>query len=88
MDDETCCKHILVIRTKIVEASGDLMLLGITIDIKLTFSKHIDNVCHNFQHKLHALRQIRKFRTTEKVKILVNLVVESQFNYALFVWML
>ena len=88
MDDETCCKHILVIRTKIVEASGDLMLLGITINIKLTFSKHIDNVCHNFQHKLHALRQIRKFRTTEKVKILVNLVVESQFNYALFVWML
>ena len=88
MGDETCCKHILVIKAKIVEASGDLMLLRITIDTKLTFSKHIDNVYHNFQHKLHALRQIRKFSTTEKVKILVNLVIESQFNYALFIWML
>ena len=29
---------MLLIKLQIVEASGDLMLLGITIDIKLTFT--------------------------------------------------
>lgn len=36
----------------------------------MIFSKHIDNVCpmlYNAQYKLHALRQIKKTFTVEKV---------------------
>ena len=38
-------------------------------------------LCRKAQYKLHALRRIRKFLTTEKAKILGNVFIDSQFNY-------
>ena len=75
-------KHILMINSIKVEASDDILLLGITIDKKLTFKQHIENLCQKAQYKLHALRRIRKFLTIEKAKILGNAFIDSQFNYA------
>ena len=40
--------------------SDKVELLGLTIDKKLSCSKHIDKLCRNAQCKLHALRRIRK----------------------------
>ena len=37
-------KHILKLNTIKVEASDDVLLLGITIDKKLTFKQHIENL--------------------------------------------
>ena len=47
----------------------------------LTFKKHIDNLVHKAQYKLHALLRIRKFLTIEKAEILGNAFIESQLNY-------
>ena len=58
-------KHKLKINSIKVEASNDVLLLGITIDKKLTFKQHVENLCRKAQYKLHALRRIRKFLTTE-----------------------
>ena len=80
-------KHILKINSIKVEASDDILLLGIIIDKKLTFKQHIENLCRKAQYKLHALRRIRKFLTTEKAKILCNAFIDSQFNYAPLLWM-
>ena len=66
---------------KIEPSDGDL-LLGITIDKKLTFKQHVENLCRKAQYKLHALRRIRKFLTSEKAKILGNAFIDSQFNCA------
>ena len=82
--DKSHHKHINSIK---VEASTDVLLLGITIDKKLTFKQHIENICRKAQYKLHASRPTRKSVTKEKVKILGN-VIESQFNYAPLLWML
>ena len=65
-----------------VEASDNVLLLGVTIDKKLTFKRHIENLCRKAQYKLHVLRRIRKFLTIEKAKILGNAFIDSQFNYA------
>ena len=62
-------------------------MLGITIDKKLTFKQHIENLCRKAQYKLHASRRIRKFLTIEKAKILGNAFIVSQFNYAPLLWM-
>ena len=80
-------KHILKINSIKVEASDDILLLGITIDKKLTFKQHIENLCRKAQYKLRALRRIRKFLTIEKAKILCNAFIDSQFNYAPLLWM-
>ena len=39
------------------------------------------------QYKLHALRWIRKYLTLDKVKLLGNAFIDSQFNYVLLIWM-
>ena len=62
-------------------------MLGITIDNKLTFKHHVENLCRKAQYKLHTLRRIRKFLTTQKAKILGNAFIGSQFNYTPLLWM-
>ena len=62
-------------------------LLGLTIDKKLNFSKHIDKLCRNAQFKLHVLRRTRKYFSLEKSKNVSNFFVDSQFNYAPLIWM-
>ena len=64
-----------------------MKLLGLTIDKELNFSKHIDKLCRNAQHKLRTLRQIRKYLRLEKVKMSGNTFIDSQFNYAPLIWM-
>ena len=87
LGDKSHHKHILKINLIKVEASDDVLLLGITIDKKLSFKQHIENLCRKAQYKLHALRRIRKFLTIEKAKMLGNAFIDSQFNYAPLLWM-
>ena len=87
LGDKSHHKHILKINSIKVEARDDILLLGITIDKKLTFKQHIENLCRKVQYKLHALRRIRELLTIEKAKILGNAFIDSQFNYALLLWM-
>ena len=70
--EKTCCQHTLVKNSKFDDANEDVILLGITIEKKLTFNKHIDNLSCNAKYKLHALRRIRKFLKIEKVKSVSN----------------
>ena len=82
LGDQSHYKHILKMNSIKVKASDDVLLLGITIDKKLTFKQHIEYLCWKAQYKLHVLRRIKKFLTTEKAKILGNVFIDSQFNYA------
>ena len=49
-----------------VEESQKIILLGLTIDNRLTFKDHVDMLCSTANYKLHALRRIRKYLTVEK----------------------
>ena len=77
----------LIINTTEIEESRKVVLLGITTDNLLIFNEHIDNLCHPANYKLHALQRIRKYLSLEKAKLLCNAFINSQFNYALLVWM-
>ena len=85
--DRSHHKHELKINSIKVEASDDVLLLGITIDKKLTFKQYVENLCRKAQYKLHALRRIRKFLTIENAKMLGSAFIDSQFNYAPLLWM-
>ena len=87
LGDKTCYKHISKINSTCVQSSDDVTLLGVAIDKKLTFKKHVDNLVRKAQYKLHVLRRIRKFRPLEKAKILGNAFIDSQFNYGPLIWM-
>ena len=72
----------MVINSIAVKESNEVILLGITIDNKLAFKKHIENLCRTAQYKLHALTRIRKYLTLDKAILLGNTFISSQFNYA------
>ena len=87
LGDRSHHKHELKINSIKVEASDDVLLLGITIDKKLTFKQHVENHCRKAQYKLQALRRIRNFLTIGKDKMLSNAFIDSQVNYAPLLWM-
>ena len=58
-------RHILKINAIKVEASDNVLLLGITIDNKMTFKQHIENLCRKAQYRLYALGRIIKFLKIE-----------------------
>ena len=60
-----------------VEESQKVVLLGLTIDNRLTFKDHVDMLCSTANYKLHALRRIRKYLTLEKTKLLYNAFINS-----------
>ena len=86
LSDKTYCKHILKINSTCIQSSNYVTLLGIMIDKNLTFKKHFDTFARKAQYKLHVLQRLRKSLTIEKVKILGNDFVDSQFNYAPLLW--
>ena len=59
--------------------------LSITIDNKLVFKKHIENLCRTAQYKLHVLARIKKNLTLDKAILLEDTFMNSQFNYALLI---
>ena len=42
-----------------IKKSLEVVLLGITIDDKLSFKMHFQNICRKAKYKLHALQRIR-----------------------------
>ena len=86
LGDKSHHKHELKINSIKVEASDDVLLLGITIDTKITFKQYVENLCWKAQYKLDALRRIRIFLTIEKAKMLGNAFINSLFNYAPLLW--
>ena len=63
------------------------IILGITIDRKLTFNKHIKNLCKKAGQKLSAILRISPYLDENKKKLLYCSMIKSQFNYCPLVWM-
>ena len=70
-----------------IEKFQEVVLLGITIDDKLNFKTHVENICRKVKYKLHMLQHIRKYLSTDKAKALFNAFINSQFYYAPLIWM-
>ena len=69
-----------------IKSASSVRLLGITIDLKLNYKKHINNIVKKSYYKLYALRKLKTFLTLEKVKILACSMIEIQFTYYPLIW--
>ena len=59
------------------------VILGITIDRKLTFNKHIKNLCKKAGQKLCALLRISPYFDENKKKLLYCSMIKSQITIQL-----
>ena len=70
-----------------IKNSTEVTLLGVKIDKQLKFKSHIEELCRKAAYKLHAWLRIRRYLTVEIAKLLANAFINSQFTYALLIWM-
>ena len=72
--------------TKITE-SVEEKLIGVTLDKNLDFKNHVNTLCRKAGQKLHALASISNYVHVEKLRVMMNAFIISQFSYCLLVWM-
>ena len=80
-------KITFMVEDKRVQSKNEVKLLGITIDDKLLFTKHIANLCSTASNRLRALARIRKFLSVEQAKRLSDAYIMSTFKYCPLIWM-
>lgn len=70
-----------------IENSKQQKLLGVLLDNKLNFEKHINNLCTTASQKLSALCRVSSFMSTGQKRIIMKAFINSQFGYCPLVWM-
>ena len=81
-------EHVQVkISTAQIENSSSQKLLGVTIDAKLSFEKHIKQIYAKARAKLKALARIAHFMSIKKKKVLMKALFMAQFSYCPLIWM-
>lgn len=77
----------IAIKDKQIESKSEVELLGITVDNKLSFKKHVRELCKKAGGKLNALKRLGSYIPSEKArKAYVEAHVLSHFNYCSTVW--
>ena len=77
----------IVINSKTTESLKSVKLSRLTIDNKLNFGIHINDICNVASAKIKGLGTIRNRLNSSQVKILCNSFILSQFNYCCLFWM-
>ena len=62
-------------------------LLGIELDSRLLFDKHVLSLCKKASRKISALTRVVKFTNLQQRRTLMKAFVVSQFNYCPLLWM-
>ena len=60
--------------------------MGVTFDKKLSFTKHVEDLCKKADQKLHALARLSNYTDPVKLQLLMDAFINSQFNYWPLVW--
>ena len=68
-------------------SSPEVTLLGITIDWKLQFNRHVENICKKARKKTGALMRLKNKLDTSQKLFLYNSFIKSQFGYCPIVWL-
>ena len=79
-------QSIRVDKDTTIESEDYVKLLGITIDNKLNFSKHVSDCCIKASRQLNALRRIAHFLDKNTKRIILQCFVYSNLNYCPIVW--
>ena len=69
-----------------IQSSEQQKLQGVLIDNKLTFDKHINNLCLKASPKLNALCRVSSFVSTNKKRLVMKTFISSQFSYCPLIW--
>ena len=78
-----CC---LTINNAEIKSKESDILLGIEIDNKLNFEKHVSTICKKANNQLNAISRIGAVLGQKEKEILINSLLYSNFNYGPLMW--
>ena len=67
--------------------SNEKIVLGVTVDNKLSFEFYLNLVYKKVSRKLHALARVSKFISKKKLRVIMKGFIMSHFSYCHLVWM-
>ena len=79
------CYNLTIKDAKVIPKKS-VNLLGIEIDDKLSFEKHVSTIFKKANNRLNAISRIGSALGQKEKEILINTFVYSNFNYAPLVW--
>ena len=78
--------HCLIINNAEIKSKESVTLLGIEIDNKLNFEKHVSTICKKANNQLNAISRIGADLGKKEKEISKNSFVYSNFNYGPVIW--
>ena len=69
-----------------IECTDDVKLLGVTIDYRMNFDKHISNLCKKAARQINVLHRIGKYLPINCRKVIYQAFVLSAFNFCPVIW--
>ena len=76
----------LVLHGAKIEQVSEHRLLGITIENKLRWDSHINNVCKTVSRRVFLLSKLRYIVDTDTRKLFFNVHIKPHIDYASVVW--
>ena len=67
--------------------SPEQKLLGVTIDIDLSFDGYVSSLCRKTGKKLSALARLSHYMSLKPRRLLMKSFTEAQFGYCQLIWM-
>ena len=67
--------------------SKDKVILGLTIDNKLSFDNHVKKICRKASQKTCTLSRRSNYLDSKQKEILFKGMTRSQFSYCALIWM-
>ena len=80
--------HILNIAGHAIQSEKSVLLLGVEIDYKLNFAKHIGTLCKRAVGQIYAMSRIGYCIGENEKRVFTESFIYSNFNYCLSVWMI
>ena len=79
-------KSVLNINGVELTMESSVKILGIEIDNKVNFEKHISNICKKVSNQLNAICRLQTFMSYKEKEAMINTFVHSNFNYNCVIW--
>ena len=76
----------LTINNAEIKSKESVTILGIEIDNKLNFEKHVSTICKKANNQLKAISRIGTYLGQKEKEILINSFVYSNLNYDPLIW--
>ena len=82
LDEQT----IVLYGNTVIKSEPFVKILGVYVDEKLNFSKHVSEICKKSAKQLNALARISRYLDASSLSIIYKCFILSNFSYCPLVW--